>query len=222
MDSMFRPLLGSLLLTVVAGCSIPTFEHPLVAPEKAEVPPGTFGLYRAKGTDGDGEGYVHVGPAGGKFPPGFVRIVVVNHPTNATTALESSQFVGFLEPIGMSYLFHLPLPRGEMGLGEQTTVWMEQWDASQLGGYLILRLAPRDGGLGLSMVDSEFVAAEITAGRLAGSVTEKQVGETSVRYKQILVTATSPQLKVFFTQHIDGPLFGKASTMLKKNDVDKH
>lgn len=218
---VLKPLLvTAVLLVALAGCSIPTFEQPLVSPELSSVPAGAYGLYRAKATDGDGEGFVHVGPAGDKFPPGFLRLVGVNHPTEATTALEVNQFIGFVEPVGGSYVFHLPLPQGEQGLADQSVVWKEQWNAAKVDRYLLVKIGSANGRLSLSMPDPEFVAAEITAGRLAGSVTEKQVGQTSARYKQIVVTADTRALKACFAQHIDGELFGKEFVTLTRVEVE--
>lgn len=98
------------VLGMTFGCSIPISQHPTVQPSEAKVFPELYGAYRVeprKSKTPQTPIYFHVGGAGNKFPPGFLRGIQVG---SRNSQLEVLQFGAFAEKIGDYYVLNVPLP----------------------------------------------------------------------------------------------------------------
>lgn len=204
------PIVAALLFlacTGCTGCTVPVAEHPLVDPADASTFPELHGVYRAD-DDADTFGqFVHIGSAGDGFPAGFVRIISVYQPKDATHALRSTTYIGFVERIGQAHILHLPGPKSGK-LDDQHKVWDEKWNPDQLAGYLLVRLTPRDGGVDMSALNVEFIKKQIEEQKLAGRVeVEQSQSDGTEVIKSITITAETDELRAFFERHIDVELF---------------
>jgi hypothetical protein len=218
----------ALTLIPITGCQIPTFSNPLVDPADAEVPQEILGSYLLVqeqpatqvtelpfSLDDDpvtsSLEYQHIGIAGDDYPPGFVRIVRVDVPQNSTDKIEYSSLVGFSARIGDHFVLHIPVPR-KLPIDE--TTYQNSWDPENFEGYLLAVITPTDSGLELQMLDTDFIVAEINAGRLAGNYTPRQSAQgldqsgepLATPPPELTVTANQESLVAFFKQHLDGDL----------------
>lgn len=219
-----RLLFVLLALSLVAsGCAVATFEHPLVDPALATPAPELYGVYRFE--DENTVTYLHIGPAGsretvpgqtdlGSLPSGFVRIVAVGLTEETEGVLDYHAFTGFIEPIGGHYLFHQPLPRDkDEQAHKRQFAWEQGWDEEQVRGYWIARFTVTPEGIELiPWPNVTFLKEQVDAGNLTGTL--KQRRSKWVEVTDVTVTANKEELRRFFTQHIDGPLFERDSEEL--------
>ena len=206
-----RALLAALLVLASCGCSpYPTLENPLVDPAQAKPLAEWHGLYRAMETRNDGdELYVHIGPASDDEPAGLLRILMVSHSADARSPLDATPMVGFVEPVGSFHVLHLPVPK-EQGPKRERRLWDGKWDAQQVEGYLVLRMALTADGFELNFFNEDFVAEQIKGKKLSGRIDEKVVerdGVKSIERRDITITADTDELRAYFDEHIDGKLF---------------
>jgi len=215
------------LLGMTVGCSIPVSEHPTVKPTEAQAFPELYGTYRypppREGTELSEEeasaevgeqcsetpSYTHIGAAGTDFPPGFVRVVVVEQQPGG---LLHNVFIGFFDKVADDYLFHLPIPIEESPDEStrplhQDQFWPDGWDETRGEAYFIVRYRFDDGrGFGGNFMNAEFLATEIEAGRLAGEVKRSDDAEEP-KLEGVKITAETPELRAFVEKHIEGELF---------------
>jgi hypothetical protein len=219
-----RLLFVLLVLSVAAsGCAVVTFEQPLVDPAQAAPVPELYGVYRLE--EEKTVTYLHIGPAGsgeiepeqpesGSLPPGFVRIVAVGLTEETEGVLDYHAFTGFIEPIGGHYLFHQPLPRDkDEQAHKRQFAWEQGWDEEQVRGYWIARFTVTPEGLELApWPNAKFLKEQVEAGNLTGKLEERR--SKWVEVTDVTVTAEREELRRFFVQHIDGPLFKRDSEEL--------
>lgn len=209
-------LVGVLLVLVCSGCTIPLVKHPLVNPAEAKAEASLYGVYRTEDCPDNIVHWVHVGPAGGDFPAGFVRIISVSQPKerqpkDAKTALDWTTYIGFVERVGKYHVLHLPLPRKAKGDEEKRRSWWDQkWDENEVGAYMVLRLSVGDDVVEMAVLDGEFVKDEIKAKKLTGEVDEKRRehdGAVVAEDGAVTITAGTAELREYFARQIEGKLF---------------
>jgi len=156
----FRILWSSLLalwLVTVNGCPwdkfdldlsgldlrLPVFENPLVTAQEskpvAELNGSYFvGIERLSDTAAVSDEYkansfLHIGPAGGKLPRGFMRAITVNVPVGEKGTTNSEASIFFVEKIAdKRYIAHFPIVDGECFQDFDT------WDPKACSGYFVL------------------------------------------------------------------------------------
>lgn len=195
-----------------SGCTIPVLKNPLVKPAEAKAVDTLCGVYRSDDCPTNFIHYVHVGPAGGDFPAGFVRIVSVMQPRDKTEVLEEPMtYIGFVEPIGKYHILHLPLSNAMKDKEKRRrTSWNGKWDENEVAGYLAMRLLIGDAGVEMAMLDGDVVKEQIRAKALTGEIEEKRSmvdGKVVVTDGPVMITEEMGKLRDFFSRHIDGKLF---------------
>lgn len=196
------------ILCMACGCSIPFSQHPTVQPEEAKAYPKLYGAYRFEPRDDkarQGHVFFHLGGAGDKFPPGFLRGIQVSL---RNSELEMLQFVAFAEKIGDYYIFNVPLSEESLDSprenGDSIFPLRQEWDPENAKNYLLFRGSWDDGEFRLVAWNGPFIAEEIEAERLKGTVkTREEEGET--RLIRVSVTAETAELRSFIERHIEDP-----------------
>lgn len=193
-------------LLLVVGCTVPTFQHPLVSPGESLLPTELSGSYRFLNPEENSDAaYLHVGAAGEEFPRGFVRLIGVNRPADPTAAIKSDTFLGFTRRVGDELILHLPVPKSG-NLEQQSTVWAERFDSGEVSAYLLVRIHVTAKGLELTLLNNEFLIQEIRAGRLTGTHIPKDPTKM-LSADTIAITASTEELNAFFAKHVRGDLF---------------
>lgn len=205
--------LVQLALCTSLGCTIPTFEHPLVSPSEAKAHTELYGSYQRIDEDKSTILYSHVGYAGEGFPPGFVRIIDVQMHKDPAQAPLRSEIICFLAQVEGHYVLHMPINEVDKLANKSQTNWSGPWDKSKVKGYILARITKQDDDLLFGMLHSDFVEEQIKAKTLSGEVREKTIMQQEVAtevQKTITVTAKPDELQTFFAKNIKGKLFDQA------------
>lgn len=215
--------LGSLALLVLlsSGCNIPMSKHPLVDPHEAISYPELYGMYRSEPPKESKEGtsLYHIGPGGEGYPPGVMRMIHVKFNGDV---LHAQNMLFFVEKVEDAYIAHFPESGDKYHGGPRDSEatrwkpwnegwgpWMEDWDGDQVDSYLLMRFVLRDDKWYGAMMDSDFLGAEIEAGRLSGEVKRREDEETA-EITSVYITAETPELRAFFERHAAGNLFAES------------
>lgn len=194
-----RAIAALLFLSLASGCTYPIFEQPLVAPDECEGHPELHGVLKVVDHDDDEPAYLHVGSAGDKFPSGFLKFISVHFP-GEENALESQEFVGFVEQIRGDYILHIPMP-DNCTIEQQLEELGYEWNADRVTYYSLLRLTKTDAGYSVAVLDAKLIVSQIKGGKLEGRAEEnvRRPGDTSlVGFRAVRVTTRSAELKEFF------------------------
>jgi len=195
-----------------AGCTIPRFQHPLVAPEDSKLPTEMLGVYEKPGEDGNPS--ILVESAGDRFPAGFVRVTESRAAPDPSAKSPPESFVGFFHPQGVNYVFHIPLTK----TNQQQQEFATGWKPELVVGYFLVRLRPTKEGFAVGHANSEFVINEIQGGRLPGIVefhAKSKPSDVPVP-RRIEVTASGQELKAFMARHAANELFKDELVSLRR------
>jgi hypothetical protein len=206
-----RCCLGLVLLALSTslGCTIPSFDHPIVNPSEAIPAPELTGAYYTSECPDNYTDHEHLGPAGEGFPKGFLRIVSIGQPKDAISPLQASEYIAFAEKIGEHYVLCIPIQKG-IDLEKMRYTWKGDWDESRVAAYWMVRLTKRDDACEVCYFNSDFLEKQIVAKQIAGEVRTKKIkedGGAESEQKSIRVLATTQELRTFVTRHMDGGLF---------------
>ena len=200
-------------MVLFSGCTIPLFQHPLVAPSEAKKVDSIYGVYWTQ-TGSKAKSYEKVESAGANYPPGFIRFFSPNQNDATDDRQSPSAMIGFLEPVGDYYILNVPLTgtgNGE-GHGWQDAI-KESWDESKVVGYLLFRLKVTKNTLELALLEPEAIEECIKSKKLDGSIKQNNKllddGTTEVGPKEIIVTSKPDKLRKFFLESIEGAIFSK-------------
>lgn len=191
-----------LVAATCAGCEFANSEFPLVRPSEAKPAPKLYGSYRFVDEKDETALYVHLGPAGDKFPPGMLRSVVAGSMKKPKAELFASNYVGFVAPLGDGYIYHIPLT--DDADVDRMFDWTKKWESDRVArSFHLFKLSPRPDGFELAGFDSEFLAAEIAAGRLEGEATRSKDKKTV----RVRLTTPTKGLAEYFTERNIGKAF---------------
>ena len=136
--------------------------------------------------------FLHIGRASKNFPRGFMRIVTVGVSKRDKLRFDDSSAL-FAAKIGDQYVLNLLLRKDDEVEDEKKDSDFDfelykpeivtRWDPKEYEGYLLLLAKPVDNGFDVHLVSTEFLRAEISAGRLAGSTGEEK-SETQIGHEQ--------------------------------------
>ena len=224
-------ILSTVLLTSV-GCieldidlSLPFFTHPTVKPEKAVLHSELIGSYRVLSDDdvSNANSFVHIGRAGKKFPSGFLRTIFVDVSYKERLQLDDSNYV-FVHQIGEHYVLHYPVLKrvdedgnDQFELGDDrldTITPVKGWKSSDYAGYVLLMLKPVEGGFDIAMMNTDFLKAEISAGRLKGQTSNKSTTAEANSFG-LVVKENGEELIEFIENNLD-KLYGETELKLRK------
>lgn len=217
-----RTLTVLAVLVALSGCAIPEFEHSLIPPEEAKPAPKMFGMYRMVDEQGEIESIVHVGKAGGNYPDGFVRIITIDQKKDPNEELGFESFVGFVAETEGGWILHLPLDHVDHALLRDEKQSERKWKTSDVESYILLKIVPADEGLEMGITNSNYVAEQIEAGKLAGRAVRKkdENGKETADFESIKVTAEPKELREFFKQHMDQGLFPEDMGKLERIEIE--
>lgn len=185
------------LVATCSGCEFANSKFPVVMPSEAKPSPKLHGAYRVVKKDEEPV-YVHLGPAGTGYPPGFLRVVVVGHSPKPNTELTYLPYICFVRPLGNDYLINIPLAKKLEG--ERLFDWTKKWASDDdAGAYQIAKLVARPDGFDFVALDNDFLAAEIAAGRLSGDVTR----DKNSKFLKVVLNSSTEDLARYFTEHQD-------------------
>ncbi len=156
---------------------------------------------------------LHIGRANKNFPKGFMRMLTVNVSQKEKLMLDDTSAM-FVVKIGGDYVIHLPLAKEgddaeEAGLDFETieAKRIEQWKPDEYFGYMLLLAKPVTNGFDIHLVKSEFLKAEIEAGRLVGS--------TGNDDEELIMKAKTTELNNFFIANLK-KLYGENIMTLRR------
>ncbi len=181
----------------------------------------------------------HIGRAGKRFPRGFMRVATVDSYPNGKMEVRDREHDSCLFAVKVKgvYVIHQPLSRDKdsLDLPDDNTSQNrnKKWSPADYQGYMIALMKPTMEGFELLDMNSDFLDAEIKAGRLKGksvsrtkeaklnpagekkansepnseSATPDQKRGASSQPKddspQFEVNASTQELKEFFEKNID-------------------
>lgn len=203
----------SWFVVCMSGCAV--LEHPLVAPDECKACPELHGSFKitSHAEEKVEIGILRVGSAGENFPYGFLKCVLVKQP-NTAREHEDSAFIAFAEPVGDSYVIHIPLPHGfkmqpggpdELVPGKQLEVLGDKWDEEKISGYLVLRLTKTESGHSLSHLDPGFLQKQIKARNLSGR--KGRAGDPKYVGEMMRVTSDTAEIRKLFSSRSMDELF---------------
>jgi len=202
---------------ICSGCALDTLKHPLVDPAEAKPMPELYGVYRTTEFKEGFLNYVHVATAGGDYPPGFLRGVLVGQPRDPKTPVTVRGFVGFIEPLGRYHILHCPFPQ-EGVLEDQPKISSPpNWKRQDVTGYMAIRLEIGKESVEASGLNREFIVNQIRSGKLAGEVHMGEHPKTGEpRVSNVSITAKQKELRAFFEKHMDAGLFQETSQTYRR------
>lgn len=214
-------LLFLCLIATSSGCNLVAFQNPLIKPTEAKLHRELYGTYRTE--DEHQIQFLHVGSAGKDFPTGMMRVIGVSLPKEWWQPIEQkNEIICCAEKIGDAYIIQVPVNVLDQIDDKKEVNWHKAWEEAKTSGYTAhLRIKQTTDGLEFAVLDTDFIAQQITEKKLPGSVETKKskitiLGvDSDYETKEIKVTATTEELRKFFTQHIDGKLFSETETMVK-------
>jgi len=215
-------ILSILLLISLAGCSYPSFLHPIVEPQDALRFDELNGIYQAQHPDTSETFWLHIGRCRDGLPIGFHKFVWVSSPapTNHDQGLSVGEYMGFIFNNGDSYIVQIPFT-SDCG-DQQAAVISRDWGKKKIESYYIFRLKKIGNVLRLDLLHEENLEQLVLDHTLAGRI-EQKIDETTepptIGLKSVIVTAESDELTRFFTNHNLDTLFKPSGHTFKKLDA---
>jgi len=194
----------SLLLILGLLCFVFTScvdsDNPLSDPKQSAGDPGLLGVWRVSEKNGD-VAYYHVGQAGSNFPTGMLRVKVIIHTKDGELPRpDNDDMLVFTTTLGNNHYFNIT----SLDAKQIKSMGDSKWEPSMAEGYFIYRYEIRGDKLIVAGLDSDQKKAAIQAGKIKGTVEDKNVRITDMTENLARFIAAADQEKLFPTKDASG------------------
>ena len=210
MSATFRICIALTVLTVLAsGCTIPEFEHPLVAPHEAKPTPFLVGTFRLQ-NDKKSDFYLQIEPAGENYPEGFIKLVGGKSMEEIEETKTKQVALGFTHKVGDHFFLNMPIAKAKER-NHKLKVWIEKWKPEKLAHYQIYGIEKNQNGFTFQFLTNSFFEQSIQSKKkLSGRINERPLpGETDEDFKTdktAYITSETKELVIFFEENINNGL----------------
>jgi hypothetical protein len=165
-------------------------ENPLSGPEQAKPAKELLGAWR--GAQDGGTRYYHVGLAGEKYPPGVMRMEIVDHQRDGTLQVQDSPFFLFETVLGERHFVNVTALEPE----QIKEVAKTGWKPEMFKGYWIYEYRVNGDKLGLLQMNGDQKKALIESKKLKGVIKSDQVSfqESTEKLAKFIASADAAKL----------------------------
>jgi hypothetical protein len=166
-------------------------ENPLSEPEKAAPAKELSGVWRER--QDEGSRYYHVGLAGEKFPPGMLRMIMVDHRKDGALEANPDTFFLFATALGERHFVNVSALEPE----QLREVEKTGWKPDTFKGYWIYEYQIQGNKIRLTRMNDEAKRALIESKKLKGAVNSDGASFKESTEKLAKIIASPDAAKLF-------------------------